>query len=52
MASGFDDKRLQEIEATQKELQQSIDQSRKLAEKSQQLLDKHRSELEQDQSRH
>jgi hypothetical protein len=40
---------LMEIEETQVALRASIEQSRELAEKSQELLDKHRRELE---SRH
>ena len=38
---------LKEIEQTQSELRKSIEHSRELAEKSQQLLDKHRREMEQ-----
>jgi hypothetical protein len=37
---------MREIEDTQIELRKSIDHSRELAEKSQQLLDRHRTDLE------
>lgn len=43
-----DDARLRGIEATQKELKQSIEQSRELAQKSQQLLDRHRRNQRED----
>lgn len=36
---------LREIEATQQELKQSIETSRQLADKAQDLLDKHRRDL-------
>jgi hypothetical protein len=48
VASQTNDQRLREIEATQRELKQSIEQSRELAAKSQKLLDRHRRELERD----
>ncbi len=40
--------RLSEIEETQRELRESIDQSRRLAQRSQELLDKHRRQIEPD----
>ena len=43
----FDDKSFQAIEATQKELKESIEHSRELAEKSQKLLDRHRRGVEE-----
>ena len=46
MATQHNDERLREIEATQEELKQSIEHSRELAKRSQQLLDRHRRDLE------
>lgn len=45
MNSESEDERLREIEETQLELRKSIEHSRDLAEKSQQLLDRHREGL-------
>lgn len=46
MAIQQSEQRLREIEATQQELKQSIEQSRALAAKSQRLLDRHRRDLQ------
>ncbi len=47
--SESEDERLREIEETQAELRRCIEHSRDLAEKSQELLDKHRHAREPEQ---